>query len=89
MPPPVTAVGGFALETMGKDTSLTGRTKIWDLALSLSGNPLFGTEFESFWLGPRLDKIWSVYWRITEAHNGYLEVYLNLGGQELPHWPSL
>ena len=39
-----------------------------------------GTGFESFWLGPRLDKIWSVYrWRPTQAHNGYLEIYLNLG----------
>ncbi len=73
-------VGGFALETMGKDPSLTGRTKIWDLVLGLSGNPLFGTGFESFWLGPRLERIWSViWWHPNEAHNGYIEVYLNLG----------
>src|SRR5882672_2513728 len=72
--------GWFVLETMGKDPSLTGRTKIWDLVLSLSGNPLFGTGFESFWLGPRLERIWSVYWwHPNEAHNGYIEVYLNLG----------
>ena len=72
--------GGFVLETMGKDPSLTGRTKIWDLVLSLSGNPLFGTGFESFWLGPRLERIWSViWWHPNEAHNGYIEVYLNLG----------
>jgi O-antigen ligase len=43
-------------------------------------NPLFGAGFESFWLGPRLDKIWAVYWfHPTEAHNGYLETFLNLG----------
>jgi hypothetical protein len=34
MPPPVAAVGGFALKTMGKDPSLTGRIKICDLVLS-------------------------------------------------------
>jgi len=73
-------VGGFALETIGKDPSLTGRTKIWDLVLGLSGNPLFGTGFESFWLGPRLERIWSVFWwHPNEAHNGYIEMYLNLG----------
>jgi exopolysaccharide production protein ExoQ len=72
--------GKVALDTMGRDATLTGRTAVWDLVLSLSGNPLCGSGFESFWLGPRLAKIWSVYWwHPNEAHNGYLEVYLNLG----------
>ena len=47
--------------------------------LSLAGNSLFGTGFESFWLGQRLEKVWAVMKGIQEAHNGYLEVYLNLG----------
>jgi len=73
-------VGGVALDAMGRDRTLTGRTALWNLVLSLSGNALFGTGFESFWLGPRLEKIWSIYWwHPNEAHNGYLEVYLNLG----------
>jgi O-antigen ligase len=73
-------VGTGLLTTMGKDATLTGRTALWDLVLSLAKNPLVGTGFESFWLGPRLEKIWSVYfWRPNEAHNGYIEVYLNLG----------
>jgi O-antigen ligase len=29
-------------------------------------------------MGPRLASIWAT-WEINEAHNGYLEVYLNLG----------
>jgi O-antigen ligase len=73
-------VGSGLLTTMGKDATLTGRTAVWDLVLSLTKNPMIGTGFESFWLGPRLDKIWSVYWwHPNEAHNGYIEVYLNLG----------
>jgi exopolysaccharide production protein ExoQ len=72
-------VGGGALETMGRDASLTGRTGIWNLVLSLSGNPMIGTGFESFWLGERLQKVWTVMEGIQEAHNGYLEVFLNLG----------
>ncbi len=73
-------VGSSLLTTMGKDATLTGRTAVWDLVLSLTKNPMIGTGFESFWLGPRLDKIWSVYWwHPNEAHNGYIEVFLNLG----------
>ena len=60
-------------------TSLSGRTEIWQLVLSEHTNPLLGTGYESFWLGPRLESIWSKGWAINEAHNGYLEVYLNLG----------
>ena len=73
-------IGSGLLTTMGKDPTLTGRTAVWDLVLSLTANPMIGTGFESFWLGPRLEKIWSVYWwHPNEAHNGYIEVFLNLG----------
>jgi exopolysaccharide production protein ExoQ len=68
------------LETMGRNPTLTDRTEVWTLLLSLVRNPLFGTGFESFWLGPRLEKMWSTYWwHPNEAHNGYIEVFLNLG----------
>jgi len=60
-------------------TSLSGRTEIWQLVLSEHTNPVLGTGYESFWMGPRLESIWSKGWAINEAHNGYLEVYLNLG----------
>jgi O-antigen ligase len=45
----------------------------------LAGNPLVGTGFESFWLGRRLEAAWGLMVGLQEAHNGYLEVYLNLG----------
>jgi exopolysaccharide production protein ExoQ len=68
------------LQTMGKDPTLTDRTEIWSTILTFAGNPVVGTGFESFWLGPRLQKIWSSFsWQPFEAHNGYLEIYLNLG----------
>jgi exopolysaccharide production protein ExoQ len=72
-------IGGSALTEMGRDPTLTGRTGIWKLVLSLTGNPLLGVGFESFWLGWRLDRVWSIMPGIQEAHNGYLEVFLNLG----------
>jgi O-antigen ligase len=41
---------------------------------------LFGAGFESFWLGQRLKKLWTIFvWSPNQAHNGYIEVYLNLG----------
>jgi exopolysaccharide production protein ExoQ len=75
-------VGGGALETMGRNPTLTGRTEIWKQLRSFSVNPVFGTGFQSFWLGERLQKIWATsnyLYGINESHNGYLEVLLNLG----------
>jgi exopolysaccharide production protein ExoQ len=73
--------GGGMVAALGKDPTLTGRTDIWRLVLGLHTNPLVGTGFESFWLGPRLDRMRTALpnFPINEAHNGYLEVYLNLG----------
>jgi exopolysaccharide production protein ExoQ len=74
-------IGGGALEAIGRNSTLTGRTDIWSVLLSVDTNPILGTGFESFWLGPRLKYIWTfpIVFGITEAHDGYLEMYLNLG----------
>lgn len=65
---------------LGRDTTLTGRTDIWKLAMGLVTNPLTGTGFESFWLGNRSEYFSDKYWfQLTEAHSGYLEVYLEGG----------
>lgn len=73
-------VYAFVVQALGRSTTLTGRTKLWDALLSMHTNPWIGTGFTSFWLGGRLEKIWSLYgWQPNEAHNGYLEIYLNLG----------
>jgi O-antigen ligase len=75
------SVKGAILEASGRDATLTGRTGIWQTVLSEPINPLFGTGYASFWLGERLQRIWALYPRtqLIQAHNGYLEVYLNLG----------
>jgi exopolysaccharide production protein ExoQ len=71
---------GMVQDTMARDTTtLTGRTDIWKIALNMAGSPIIGTGFESFWLGKRLEKMWEFNRDINQAHNGYLEVYLNLG----------
>ena len=71
---------GTLLHTLGRNSTLTGRTTIWKAVLSLHTNPLIGTGFESFWLGNRLQAVWNMSVKgIQEAHNGFIELYLNLG----------
>jgi exopolysaccharide production protein ExoQ len=73
-------LGKFAA-AVGKDPTLTDRTKIWAFLLGMHINPLIGTGYESFWLGPRLRWFWTMSGQghINEAHNGFLEIYLQLG----------
>jgi exopolysaccharide production protein ExoQ len=74
--------GGVAFQKLGRNATLTGRTEIWSGLLQFSGSPLFGTGFDSFWMGKRMERIWAAggqLYGINEAHNGYLETYLNLG----------
>lgn len=66
-------------QAVGRDPTLTDRTKIWAIVANMHTNPLVGTGYETFWLGPRLDVVWSTFPGLNEAHNGYLEIYLNLG----------
>jgi len=72
-------INAVVAEALGRDPTLTDRTRIWSVVLSVATNPLVGTGYESFWLGPRLQKIWQVFPGINEAHNGYLQMYLQLG----------
>ena len=74
--------GASAAQALGRDPTLTGRTEIWAAVISLASNPLVGAGFESFWLSPRVhEKLWQLFpgLPLNEAHDGYIEVYLNLG----------
>jgi exopolysaccharide production protein ExoQ len=59
-----------------KDMTFTGRTDIWAGLLSEPINPLLGTGYSSFWLQPAM---MGSYHNIIQAHNGYLDTYLNGG----------
>ncbi|HEY2856840.1 MAG TPA: O-antigen ligase family protein [Terracidiphilus sp.] len=85
----VIAAAGFALflssgagilQQLGRNPTLTGRTMIWKAVLAQPINPLIGAGFESFWMGDRMTSVWSMSQvGIQQAHDGYLELYLNLG----------
>lgn len=74
-------LNGKMAEAVGKNPNLTDRTLIWAFLLKMHTNPLLGTGYQSFWLGPRLQYFWNNagLGHINEAHNGYLEIYLELG----------
>lgn len=69
-------------EALGRQPDLTGRTQIWQVVIPLVPDPVGGAGFETFWVGPRVAKAYSQIGGLdptNEAHNGYIEVYLNLG----------
>ena len=71
-----------ALQLLGRNPDLTGRTEIWAQVIPMAPNAIVGAGFETFWCGPRVAKFYAMHGGISmtnEAHNGYIEVYLNLG----------
>ena len=78
-------VGGVSVVTsaLGRHSNL-GRTDIWRASIAAADNPIIGTGFESFW-NTNVEKValgLRDYWQIHDlvsAHNGYIEVYLDLG----------
>jgi O-antigen ligase len=71
----------FAL--FGRDTSLTGRTVVWNAVIhSILKRPLLGYGFYAFWLGLKGESaniIVATHWVFGYAHNGILEIFLQLG----------
>ncbi len=71
-------VSSMVIAGLNRDPSLTTRVPMWEELLSVAGNPLLGTGYEVFWAseaGRQMSDVWSV----GQAHNGYIELYLNLG----------
>ena len=75
-------VYGSVVDLTGHGATIEGRGRLWEVLWKTDTDPIFGAGFESYWLGERAQKIWSMpefRWRPTQAHNGYLEAYINLG----------
>ncbi|HLY40584.1 MAG TPA: O-antigen ligase family protein [Terracidiphilus sp.] len=70
---------------LGRESSLSGRTEIWAALIPAAPNAMIGAGFEDFWISPNVQAFQSKmvgWWHpedLNEAHDGYLEVYLNLG----------
>lgn len=99
----VAVVGGFllftvawtpVLEALGRDPTLTGRTKLWDWALAQNEDRRWlGSGYRAFWInkntryffltfawnkGPEGDRS-DTYAGPTHAHSGYVDLILELG----------
>jgi exopolysaccharide production protein ExoQ len=79
--------GAGVAGVMGRDSDFSGRTAIWAALVKAAPNAVVGAGFESFWISPNVLKFQHTlasegWWHpegLNEAHDGYLEVYLNLG----------
>lgn len=68
---------------IGRDPTFTGRSAIWQLAAHyIAQRPLLGYGYASFWnVGDNASKhiFYSIGWVTPDAHNGYLDLALQLG----------
>ena len=71
------------LEAFGRDPTLTGRTEIWSyLFTSIAKRPLLGYGYYAFWqgmTGESANVIMAAHWFFGYAHNGLLEIVLQIG----------
>jgi exopolysaccharide production protein ExoQ len=72
-------VGGASVadyaDLLGRDNTLTGRTEVWaDVLPLMKQQPLLGYGLGSFWTDAR-----RALYEIPTAHNGYLDILLELG----------
>jgi exopolysaccharide production protein ExoQ len=67
----------------GRDLTLSGRTAIWaQVARFIARRPLAGYGYDAFWrglTGPSLQIDAAVHFVVEHAHNGFLEILLELG----------
>lgn len=79
-----TGASSAVLRTLGRDSSITGRTQAWDAALpEVSRHLWLGWGVSNFWrgtAGPGSARVWAVVpWHPVHAHSGYLDVLLDVG----------
>lgn len=72
------------LKSLGKDPTLTGRTDLWDAVSEMIWKrPILGYGYGGFWTsgedGPAA-YVWNIVnWKPAHAHNGFLNLCLDLG----------
>jgi O-antigen ligase len=88
----VSAVGGvwiaenledIVVNKLGKNFTFTGRTELWELVIEMiKQRPLLGYGYSAFWLGlngPSGYIQLAAGWAVPHAHNGFLDLWLDLG----------
>ncbi|MBE8968926.1 O-antigen ligase family protein [Nostocales cyanobacterium LEGE 12452] len=66
--------------TSGKDLTFNGRSDLWELVISkILERPWLGYGFSGFWTSNAASKLRATYDWASNAHNGFLEIFLELG----------
>jgi len=75
------SIFNVVLSSTGRDATLTGRTDLWAAVIDLGmKHPLLGGGYGSFWLGNFSNNLWQIFvWHPTQAHNGYIDIFVDLG----------
>lgn len=66
-------------QAVKRNETLTTRADMWPVLIDHQTNVLFGAGFNMFWSEERLKRLPEEYQNFLQAHNGYLETYLNGG----------
>jgi O-antigen ligase len=89
----VTEIWPLFLEAIGRDPTLTGRTKLWRWALALDTRPWLGSGYRAFWIDANTKYFFESFaWNKdadgnlsdsfagpTHAHSGYVDLWLQNG----------
>ncbi|MEH1869401.1 MAG: O-antigen ligase [Nostoc sp.] len=71
------------LGSVGKDTTLTGRSELWPAVLEMiAKKPWLGYGYGAFWIeqnGYSASVIETIQWNAPNAHNGFLDLWVALG----------
>jgi len=72
-------ISGHLSESLGRGSTLTGRTDLWAHSLEVQSSPILGEGFETFWTPKNKEKIAAFYnnWKPGGSHNCYLDAYLD------------
>jgi exopolysaccharide production protein ExoQ len=71
---------GPLTQALGRNLTFTGRTSIWQHITLDTVNPTIGAGYWNFWGGPGGDKVnLAMNSIIPNAHNGYIDIYLDGG----------
>ena len=69
------------LEAVGRDLTFTGRTTIWTHAIDAGmQHSMLGAGYRAFWTPEGASYVYARIWAVIgNGHNGYLDVWLELG----------
>jgi O-antigen ligase len=76
-----TSIFDLFFSSTGRDSSLTGRVPLWQELIRIgSQRPILGSGYGSFWSSNAVYDLWEkVNWTPVSSHNGYIDIFMNLG----------